>query len=808
MRELLASLDLPRFHRWADFAGVWAIEPMAGEALLSQVRGTDMRLHVASAEPPKRQAGPVPTVKAAGQTIATVMLTGTLQKAVSSMSGGTSTIDARRQIRQAANDPDVGAILLAIDSPGGTVAGTADLANEILAARKMKPVWAFADDLAASAAYWAGATADRMYANDRTALIGSIGTLSVVYDLSGAAEQAGIKALVFGTGPLKGTGAPGAPVTDAQQEYIRSMVEDAQVSFDAAVQKGRSLTDKQLAAAKTGGVFGASEAVDRKLVDGIKSFDQVVAELAAEAKRFQRTNSTRASGPVPQRSETMDEPTTTTAGAGDHLATIRAELDAQLQLSRTAAAAEFTRQAKIAEVCGPNKALAAKAIGENWSAEKAELAAMKAELANGISNTPNVNVGAGKWAMGRDAAPGVPVNDAIEAAMLMSLGRPVEKLYSADTLTAARESFRDIGLQGAIMLAAVQNGYPGRPGERVTKSNFSSVIRYAKMTDVGTPARGATSSAIGMSGILGNVANKEIVAGYMEEDTSWKEIAAIKSVSNFQQVTTYRMLDDFEFEELGQNGKIKHGTAGQESYTRQAKTYAKMFAISRTQIINDDLGAFDDVRTRIGRGQGKKLNKVFWTALISNLTTLFTTGRTNYISGATTNLGTDGVGLGLGVLAFRKMTSPAGTAPTSADGGKHINADTQNPVGGAPGGRPEILLVPPELEGAAEVLYRNQNLGSVKSSDANIHQNKYRPVVAWQLSNSGYSGYSTTHWLLLNNPAFLAAMVVSFLNGQQTPTVEEQPGDFDELCYLYRAYGDFGCDVAEYLSGVYSKGAA
>jgi ClpP class serine protease len=177
------------------------------------------------------------------------------------------------------------------------------------------------------------------------------------------------------------------------------MVEDAQVSFDAAVQKGRSLTDKQLADAKTGGVFGAAEALDRKLIDGIKSFDAVVNDLAAEAKRFQRAaNQTRAAGPVPQRSSTMEETTTTTAGAADNLATVKAELDAQLALSRQAAAAELLRQQKIADVCGTNRALAAKAIGENWSVEKAELQALKRVAAvGGIATAgPNIVTGVGR----------------------------------------------------------------------------------------------------------------------------------------------------------------------------------------------------------------------------------------------------------------------------------------------------------------------------------------------------------------------------------------------------------------------------
>lgn len=794
-------LTLPNFPRAADYGGVWAIEPGAAAALVERAKRMDLFAHVAESKSPKLEAK-AESIPTAGQggTIAAVMLTGVLMKAIGSASDGTSTVEARRAIRQAAADPDVAAILLMIDSPGGSINGTADLAADVKAASAKKPVFAFIDDLGASAAYWVASQADKVYANTGTAQIGSIGTLSMMYDLSGQAEKEGIKVFRFGTGPLKGMGQPGVAVTEDMQTYMQAMVEDSQVMFDAAVKKGRGLTDKRLAEVKTGGVFLAGDALALGLIDGIKSFDAVVSELAGEArKRGKSSSTTRAESPVPIRSATMQTETTAapvaTETAVDPIAKIRAD-----------AAAEYTRIAGIQAKCGKHAAIVAEAIAQNWSVEKAELAAMRADLPTGVGpGNPHVITGKGKWSLGSDAAPGVKVNEAIEAAMQMQMGRPVEKTYRPEVLQAAHESFKDIGLQGAIMLAAIQNGYPGRPGEKVTRSNFLSVIRHAK----GLDGNGlmASSSTIGMSGILGNVANKEIVAGYMEEDDSWRQIAAIKSVSNFQQVTTYRMLDDMEFEELGPNGKIKHGTAGEESYTRQVKTYAKMFGVSRKNIIDDDLGAFDDVRTRIGRGQGKKLSKVFWTAFMSALGTLFTTARTNYISGATTNLGTDGVGLGLGVLNFRKMTSPNGVAPTSADGGKRVNANTQNPVGANPGGRPEILLVPPELETNAEILHKNQNLGSVGNSTANIHANKYRPVVAWQLSNASYSGYSATHWFLLNNPAFLAAMVVSFLNGQQTPTVEEQPGDFDELCYLWRAYGDFGCDTAEYLAGTMSKGA-
>jgi signal peptide peptidase SppA len=274
-------LRVPTFARADEYVGVWAIDPTRGAALWDLARRTDLKRHVAENAPPKLRSDVQTISSRDGTTVAVVMLTGTLMKAVSSMDGGTSTVAARREIRRAAADPSVSAILIAIDSPGGTVSGTADLAAEVKAAAKAKPVWAQVEDLGASAAYWVASQADKVFANDRTALVGSIGTLAVVYDQSKAAEDAGVKTLVFGTGPLKGAGAPGAPVTDEQQAYIRGIVEDAQVSFDAAVRRGRGLTDKQLADAKTGGVFGASEALGMKLIDGIQSFDATVAALAA-----------------------------------------------------------------------------------------------------------------------------------------------------------------------------------------------------------------------------------------------------------------------------------------------------------------------------------------------------------------------------------------------------------------------------------------------------------------------------------------------------------------------------------------------
>jgi len=218
-----------------------------------------------------------------------------------------------------------------------------------------------------------------------------------------------------------------------------------------------------------------------------------------------------------------------------------------------------------------------------------------------------------------------------------------------------------------------------------------------------------------------------------------------------------------------------------------------MAAVTRKDIINDDLGAFDDMRNRIGRGGAQQLNRVFWTAFMNNAS-FFTSGRGNFISGSTTNLGTDGVGLQLALTAFRKLKSPV------TDGGKRVASNTV-------GGRPEILLVPPELEHVADKLYVGTNLsiGSA-AGEENTHRNKYRPVICPWLSDADFAGNSTTAWHLLRNPRVMPAVVVSFLNGNETPTVESAEADFNTLGVQFRGYFDFGCDLAEYLCGIKSKG--
>lgn len=452
-----------------------------------------------------------------------------------------------------------------------------------------------------------------------------------------------------------------------------------------------------------------------------------------------------------------------TASAGGVL-----NLQAALKQQNDTFASNMRRISEIQAHAAGHPSIAATAIEQGWNMDKVRYEVLKAS---------DAKVRPTSFRSGEKALDGDLV---LEAALCQHRKlNDVEKSFSPEVLQAAHTEYRgQIGLQQMLIMAAEANGHYLQAGARLTTGNMRGVLQ-------------AAFSTAKLPGILSNTANKEILQGYMEEDAVWREIAQIKSVNDFKTVTSYRMLDDMAYEKVGAGGTIKGGKVSEESFTRAVDTYAKMFSLTRTDIINDDLGAFDDLRTRIGAGAAIKLNDLFWTTFLANLATIFTSTRTNYISGSTTNLGTDGVGLGLAQKAWRQMRSP------SADGSKRVS------------GNAKFLLVPPELETIADALYVARNPGSVKVSDVNTFAGKYLPIVANQLSDSAYTGYSTTAFYILGDKSKGSPIVVSFLGGQETPTVESADADFNTLGIQFRGYHDFGCDLGDgYLNALMSKGAA
>ena len=275
--------------RLDEYCGLWAVEPLRFSQMLHSVSRVDLSSHVrANVEAGIKTAdiearGSFDRVTANqgqqdGGDIAVIEISGTLTKRGSSLGAGSSVV-ARSQIRKATSDNTIAGIMLVIDSPGGTVAGTADLAADVKRAAESKPVYAYIEDLGASAAYWVASQATKVFANNDTALVGSIGTFLGLYDLSGKAEQEGIKAIVIKAGEFKGGGFPGAEISDEQIAIWQESVNATQTHFTSAVASGRGLSLGDAQALVTGRVYMAEEAQRLKLIDGVKTMEETLQEL-------------------------------------------------------------------------------------------------------------------------------------------------------------------------------------------------------------------------------------------------------------------------------------------------------------------------------------------------------------------------------------------------------------------------------------------------------------------------------------------------------------------------------------------------
>ena len=198
--------------------------------------------------------------------------------------GSTSTQQFTSVLRQMLADDKVGQILIDIDSPGGSVYGVAELASEIVKARAQKPVIAVANSLAASAAYWIGCSASEFYVTPGGE-VGSIGVWQAHFDYSKALEEEGVKPTLISAGKFKVEGNPYVPLDEQAQAFMQSRVDDYYNAFIEAVAKGRGVSANDVRSGMgEGRVLGADAALAAGMVDGIATFDDVLAKMQASVR--------------------------------------------------------------------------------------------------------------------------------------------------------------------------------------------------------------------------------------------------------------------------------------------------------------------------------------------------------------------------------------------------------------------------------------------------------------------------------------------------------------------------------------------
>jgi len=375
----------------------------------------------------------------------------------------------------------------------------------------------------------------------------------------------------------------------------------------------------------------------------------------------------------------------------------------------------------------------------------------------------------------------------------------------------SREMLGDVILMRSMNTKAIctdQNDLDKRV-DRARKSNIDSVLEICRIALAmeGDSSRYSKEETVArafsthtLSGILGDSANKVLMSGYKSVDSIIPMIARDMPVNDFKAHTGYRMQASLGYELVGEDGEIKHGKVNEESFTYRARTYAKMVKLTRKDIINDDLGAFNRIRDELGRGAALTRERVFWAVFMNPGSTtdvngdsvdFFSTTNTNYLTGSDTSLDSDA--LGSAVKLFLNQTDAHG-----------------HPVNVTP----KYMVVPTALSVTADELFvaTNFNTGGAstkaKVPNANIHHRKYQPFPVPYLSNANYTNYSDLAWYLLADPADVAAYGVCYLNGNDAPTIEQVELDSNVLGIGFRGYYDIGAAAMDPRGAVKMLGEA
>ena len=199
------------------------------------------------------------------------------------LSGIQSYQSIQSELQEAIDNPAVKQVVLDIDSPGGSVAGAFDLKDFISEAKEKKPIYAMARDSMCSAAYLIGSAATEVYAT-QTAQVGSIGVVAMHMDQSEANKKQGVKPTFIYAGDYKTAGNPHEKLEGDALEYLKESVEDAYQMFVSAVAENRGL-DEQAIRDTEARVYRGEKAVEIGLVDGIKSYDTLLEELANNSQQ-------------------------------------------------------------------------------------------------------------------------------------------------------------------------------------------------------------------------------------------------------------------------------------------------------------------------------------------------------------------------------------------------------------------------------------------------------------------------------------------------------------------------------------------
>lgn len=312
-------------------------------------------------------------------------------------------------------------------------------------------------------------------------------------------------------------------------------------------------------------------------------------------------------------------------------------------------------------------------------------------------------------------------------------------------------------------------------------------------------ARGAviSHSASDFTNVLANIAWKMVGVGYQQANETWRSIVRIGAgMTDYKEGKIVNLTAFSALDEIPDTGEYKMGTIGDVGEPIMIRKFGKLLLFSRGAILNDDMSVFTDIPRLIGGAAAAKVGDLVWTDVVVGNPTLTQNSNALFSSG-NNNLAASGAAPSVTTLdaAYAKMARQtiSAASPDDPTATRTLNVE------------PRIIATPPELAGTAQVLTTalQQSIapGATSGSQAQQGQNRFTqlmPVSEARLT-------STTAWYLFADPnaSLVDTIIVQFLNGQETPFMEQEPG-FEQDGIKYKIRLEAAAKPAAY-QGVYKN---
>lgn len=373
-------------------------------------------------------------------------------------------------------------------------------------------------------------------------------------------------------------------------------------------------------------------------------------------------------------------------------------------------------------------------------------------------------------------------------AMVMDQLRARNAGVSVKMGEAESDKFRAAAQDAVLMAAGIPVAEPAAGAQELRGYSMIEMARESLRRESGSTvnfgdnmelARAAINSTSTFPAIMSNLANKSVMVGFNEAETTYQIWAGKGSNRDFKEAARVALSEAGNLELVPEGGQFKQDSFGEASARTKVATYGKLFSLTRQAIINDDLGLFSKIATKYGSAAKRLVNKMVYAQLTGNVkmqdnVALFDSKHGNVA----------GTGEALSVKAIAK-------AITAMRRQKGITGEATLNI------TPKYLVVPPELEVTAyQIVNSTAAVDGVNSGVVNPYKGRFIVVADAELTDPDA-------WYLVADATQHDTIEVTYLNGVETPRLETRQG-FDVDGIEYKVAFDVGVDALDFR-GLYKN---